>query len=303
MEIQLIRLFLRWMLLSGFAWILLFLLVLCLISMKHKFLILKHYILTRVYTQISLHHETCEEWVEIWNSALLYIWYLYRFEFIGQAQKSIKQFLYMVIEGTRSIWFGNIFPYMVMEGNESIPFCTVMNTIDVTVLLELVLYYSSITFNPTAFFVWKALHTYEALCMCKDFSCLNEEADDCDTIRWCHCHSAYINDGKVQRKVHMSPGSSFIHFWFLVLWLIPQLVHLGSHRPSDLATSVPLKGVGLSPYRKVFFICSSICVQAYLVHPELVHFGCLWLSQVTCHPASIRGKGPQPFGSRVAHAG
>ena len=47
-------------------------------------------------------------------------------------------------------------------------------------------------------------------------------------------------------------------------------------------------GVGLSPYRKVFFICSSICVQAYLVHSELVHFSCLWVSWVTCHPASIR---------------
>ena len=27
----------------------------------------------------------------------------------------------------------------------------------------------------------------------------------------------------------------------LFLWLVPQLVHLGSHRPSHLANSVPLK--------------------------------------------------------------
>ena len=31
----------------------------------------------------------------------------------------------------------------------------------------------------------------------------------------------------------------FIHSWSF--WLVPQLVHLGSHRPSNLATSVPLK--------------------------------------------------------------
>ena len=50
----------------------------------------------------------------------------------------------MAIEGNGSIWFGTIFPYMVMEGNEGILFSTIINTIDVTVLLELVLYHSSI---------------------------------------------------------------------------------------------------------------------------------------------------------------
>ena len=111
---------------------------------------------------MCLHHKTCEEWVEIWKSVLLYTWYVYRFEIIGQAQKSIKQFLYMAIVGNRSIWFGTIFPYMVMEGNEGILFSTIINTVDVTVLLELVLYHSSIDFNPIILSIWKALHAYKA---------------------------------------------------------------------------------------------------------------------------------------------
>ena len=48
----------------------------------------------------------------------------------------------MVIEGNRSILFGTIFPYMVMVRNEGILFSAIINTIDVTVLLELVLYHS-----------------------------------------------------------------------------------------------------------------------------------------------------------------
>ena len=59
----------------------------------------------------------------------------------------------MAIEGNRSIWFGTIFPYMIMEGNEGILFSTIINTVDVTVLLELVLYHSSIDFNPIVLFV------------------------------------------------------------------------------------------------------------------------------------------------------
>ena len=59
-------------------------------------------------------------------------------------------FPYMVSEGNRSIWFGTIFPYMVMEGSEGTLFST---TIDVAVLHELVLYHSSIDFNPIVLFV------------------------------------------------------------------------------------------------------------------------------------------------------
>ena len=57
----------------------------------------------------------------------------------------------MAIEGNRSIWFGAIFPYMVMEGNEAIQFSAIINTVDVTFLLELVPFHSSIDFNPIVF--------------------------------------------------------------------------------------------------------------------------------------------------------
>ena len=67
---------------------------------------------------------------------------------LDKLQKVSKQFLYMVIEGNRSIWFGTIFPYMVMEGNEGILLSTIINAIDAAVLFELVLYHSSIDFNP-----------------------------------------------------------------------------------------------------------------------------------------------------------
>ena len=69
----------------------------------------------------------------------------------------------MVIEENRGISFGTIFPYMVMEGNEGILFSTITNTVDVTVLLELVLYHSSIDFNPIVLFIWKAIYAYKAL--------------------------------------------------------------------------------------------------------------------------------------------
>ena len=59
----------------------------------------------------------------------------------------------MGVEGNRSIWFGTTFPYMVMEGNEGILFSTIINIIDVTVLLDLILYCFSIDFNPIVLIV------------------------------------------------------------------------------------------------------------------------------------------------------
>ena len=150
---------------------------------------------------MCLHHETCEEWVEIWKSVLLYTWYLYRFEFIGQAQKSIKQFLYMAMEGNRGIWFGAIFPYMVMEGTEGILFSAITNTVDVTVLLELVLYHSSIDFNPIILLVWKALHAYEA-----HFSWFNATTGIADNVpilqTRCtfYIHSQWFHDSHLYRN-------------------------------------------------------------------------------------------------------
>ena len=56
-----------------------------------------------------------------------------------------------------------------MTGNEGILFGTIINTADVTVLLELVLYHSSIDFNPIVLFLWKALRAYKASPIIKSF--------------------------------------------------------------------------------------------------------------------------------------
>ena len=122
------------------------------------------------------------------------------------------------------------------------------------------------------------------LCTCKGSSCLKGEADDCDVIRWCHCHSAYVNEGVVFKEAHMSPGASSL----IVASsgsLDSFLSFLGSHRPSVSATSVPLEEWDYN--HKVFFIFLTVCVQGYPEHLELVSFSCLWVSQVTSHPASI----------------
>ena len=87
----------------------------------------------------------------------------------------------------------------------------------------------------------------------------------------------------------MSPRGSFIHSLLVRGSLACSPVGLsGKPRILWLGYLSASQRVGLSPYREVFFICSSVCVQAYLVHPELVHFSCLWVSWVACHPASIR---------------
>ena len=74
--------------------------------------------------------------------------------------------------------------------------------------------------------------------MCKGSSCLKGEADVCDIIRWHHCCSAYINEGVVFKKAHTSLGALI---WSLVLGLFGTTSFLGSHRPSVLATLVPLE--------------------------------------------------------------
>ena len=76
---------------------------------------------------ICTHHQSGEKWVKIWRFVLLYNWYVFRFEIIGQVQKSIKQFLYMAVEGNRSIWFGTIFPNKVMKENEGILFSAIIS--------------------------------------------------------------------------------------------------------------------------------------------------------------------------------
>ena len=92
----------------------------------------------------------------------------------------------------------------------------------------------------------------------------------------------------IKESMHKPIGSFFFWFWFWLVGLVN--FSLGSHRSSE-----------------VFFICSSICVEGYPVHPELVCFSCLWVSQVTCHPASIQpGIGEArttALWSGVVHAG
>ena len=96
-------------------------------------------------------------------------------------------------------------------------------------------------------------------------------------------------------------------FWFFVL-LVHSLVD-SSGKPQTLCLSYLSVswGVGLSPYGKAFFICSSVHAQGYLGHLELVFFSCLWVSWVACHPASIwPGKWKArtaAIWSREAHAG
>ena len=71
----------------------------------------------------------------------------------------------------------------------------------------------------------------------------------------------------------MSPRGSWSFFWFIL-----QLVLVNSSREPQtpcLGYFSASQGVGLSPYRKVFFICSAVCAEGYLGHPELVCFTCL----------------------------
>ena len=89
-------------------------------------------------------------------------------------------------------------------------------------------------------------------------------------------------------------------FFFSSLSLVCSLVD-SSGKPQTLCLSYlgAFQGVGLSPYRKVFFICSSACAQGYLGHPELVCFSWLWASWVACHPVLSdplpERQGPQPL--------
>ena len=67
---------------------------------------------------------------------------------------------------------------------------------------------------------------------------------------------------------------SFILFvWFF--WFIPQLVHLGSHRPFNLATSVPLKEWNYNWTGKC-----SLFVQLYML--EVILGTLSWCALVVC---------------------
>ena len=101
---------------SESAWIFLFLLTMCLVSMNHRFHLLNYYLLTKECTEIHIHHQTSKEWLKIKkicpfiHLTSLSIWNHWT------SSKSIKQFPCVVITGNRGIWFGTIFPYKVNGG-------------------------------------------------------------------------------------------------------------------------------------------------------------------------------------------
>ena len=69
------------------------------------------------------------------------------------------------------------------------------------------------------------------------FSHLEGRTDNHDIIRWCHCHYAYVEVRGLYKGVCMSPGGSCLGFWLNHIWLH----FVRSHRPSPVATSVPLE--------------------------------------------------------------
>ena len=115
------------------------------------------------------------------------------------------------------------------------------------------------------------------------FSHWKREADNCDVIRWCHCHYAYVEVGDYKRRAQTSLRALIWVFgcstFSYISWESADLSH------GYLSASL---GVRLQLYREVFFICSSVSAQSYLGHPELVYLSCLWVNQVPCHPVSLR---------------
>ena len=69
------------------------------------------------------------------------------------------------------------------------------------------------------------------------FSCVKREADDHDIISWCHCHDAYV-EGWGLYKQSMQSLEAFIWVFGCTIF---SYTSMRSHRPSLMATSVPLK--------------------------------------------------------------
>ena len=76
--------------------------------------------------------------------------------------------------------------------------------------------------------------------MHKGFSCLDEEAGDCDVIRWCHCHSAYVNEeGGIKGSMHEHWGSFFGSSFFGLFssWFVLEVTDPLSQLPQCLLRS------------------------------------------------------------------
>ena len=96
--------------------------------MNHKHHLLNNYLLIKLFTlsiYIIQQANSAKRHMKFKKSFLIYSSHLSQFDFIGQAQKSIKQFPYIVIVGNGGIWFGTTFPYKVIAGNRGIWFSTI----------------------------------------------------------------------------------------------------------------------------------------------------------------------------------
>ena len=69
------------------------------------------------------------------------------------------------------------------------------------------------------------------------FSHLRREADNCDIIRWCHWCLTYVEGWELCKESTHKPLGSCLGFWLHYI----HLHFMRSHRPSPVATSVPLK--------------------------------------------------------------
>ena len=88
--------------------------------------------------------------------------------------------------------------------------------------------------------------------------------------------------GRYKSRCTWDPGvswlvqfSSLVHSFGLFVWLVPWLVHPGSHRPSNLATSVPLEEWNYNQTGKC-----SLFVQLYMLKATLGTLS--WCALVVC---------------------
>ena len=95
--------------LALFPWLLVIVFILSsFVSMRHKHHLLNPYLLVNLFTW-RIYNTWKVTASRIWKSCLIYSLHFSQIASIGQAQKGIKQSPYIVIMGTRGIWFGAIF--------------------------------------------------------------------------------------------------------------------------------------------------------------------------------------------------
>ena len=119
----------------------------------------------------------------------------------------------------------------------------------------------------------------------EDFSCLIEEADDHDIIRWHHWCPAYVNEGRYE-KVCMNPRGSFTSgswsFGSFPNWFVWEAIDPLTQLPWCQTRSgiITLQG-------SVLYLFTHTCSRLSWA-PWVSAFRCLWASQVACHPVSIK---------------